>query len=89
MMISEGSANIEISGGDFRGSCKWGSYSRFIGLNVLGAYINLDTASQVELRFLDGDSSSGNPETVFFDNTFVLPAEKTVLRIEADYASCP
>ena len=30
--------------------------------------------SQVEVRFLDGDSSAGNPETVFSDNTFVLPA---------------
>ncbi len=74
IMVSEGSANIEISGGDFRGSCVWGSYSRFVNLNVHGAYINLDTGPGPEVRFLDGDSSAGNPETVFSDNTFVLPA---------------
>jgi len=77
IVASEGSANIEIAGGDFRGSCAWGSGSRFDGLNVHGASINLDGGPAVEVQFLAGDSSSGNPDTNFSDNTFVLPAVST------------
>ena len=65
------------SGGDFRGSCAWGSGSRFDGLKVHGAYINLNGGPAVEVQFLAGDSGNGNPDTEFSDNTFVFPATST------------